>query len=212
MRKLLITLFLIGITVTAFADKYLKDGSGRRIKLMPNNTYIIVYDGEVVKDSKGRKILLRENKTWDYIDDVFSEDIIDDDDGKRIWIKGNGTWGYVKRVEDSSFGYKNISVEEEGRRTVFSGRVVNNSGKDYRSATFNLMVFDRRGFEYRRVGTFTVDDFYSGAASDFEVIADIPKRAVVEYYLQFAGGEEKKKEIEKKKKGKKIIELKMELD
>ena len=42
----------------------------------------------------------------------------------------------------------------------------------------------------------------------------IQSRDIADYYIEFAGGEERRKEreIEKKKKGKKIIELKMELN
>jgi hypothetical protein len=124
------------------------------------------------------------------------------------------TTEYIKKIENSNFSYKNVAFDDTGRRTIFSGRINNNSGKDYRSATFNLIVFDKGSFEYKRAGTFVINDFFAGDASEFETSIMIQSRDIADYYIEFAGGEERRKEreIEKKKKGKKIIELKMELN
>ena len=214
MKKFFIVILMMLFATTIFADRFMRDNKGRRIKLLSNNTYVVIFDGEIVKDGKGRKILLRDNKTWDYVDDVIDSGIYDDEDGKKVWIKNNGTWGYIKKIENSNFSYKNVAFDDTGRRTIFSGRINNNSGKDYRSATFNLIVFDKESFEYKRAGTFVINDFFAGDTSEFETSIMIQSRDIADYYIEFAGGEERRKEreIEKKKKGKKIIELKMELN
>jgi hypothetical protein len=214
MKKILIIALMVITAVTAFGDQIVRDGKGRRIKLMSNYTYTIVYDGEIVRDSNGRKILLKDNKTWEYFSDVYLSDILEDESGKKVWLKSNGTWGYMRRNEEREFKFRNVSIEDAGRKTRISGRVKNDSMKDYDSATFKLIIFDKNSYEYRSAGTITIEDFYRGDSEDFEVTMYIRSNDIASYYFEFVDGIEKRERRErviKKKRPKAIFEFKMDI-
>lgn len=214
MKKLLIIALMVITAVTAFGDQIIRDGKGRRIKLQSNYTYSIVYDGEIVKDSNGRKILLKDNKTWEYFSDVYLSDILEDESGKKVWLKSNGTWGYMRRNEEREFKFRNVAIEDAGRKTRISGRVKNDSMKDYDSATFRLIIFDKKSYEYRTAGTITIEDFYRGDSEEFEVTMYVRSDDIASYYFEFAEGIEKREIREErriKKRPKAIFEFKMDI-
>lgn len=214
MRKLFVATLILLAGISAFGDQIIRDGKGRRIKLQSNYTYSIVYDGEIVRDSNGKKILLKDNHTWEYYSDVYVSDILEDEGGRKVWLKGNGTWGYMRRHEEKEFKFRNVSIEDEGRKTRISGRIKNDSMKDYDSATFKLIIFDKNSYEYKSAGTITIEDFYRDDSEDFEVTMYIRSENIASYYFEFVEGIEKrerKERVIKKKRPKSIFEFKMEL-
>lgn len=213
MKKIVLLTLMLLTAATSFSDQIIRDGKGRRIKLQSNYTYSIVYDGEIVKDSNGRKILLKDNHTWEYYSDVYLSDILDDG-GKKIWLKSNGTWGYMRKNEDREYKFRNVAIESVGRKTRISGRVLNDSSKDFDSATFKLIIFDKKAYEYRTAGTITIEDFNSGEEGEFEVTLYANSDDIASYYFEFIEGVERrvvKERVIKKKRPKAMFEFKMDI-
>ncbi len=217
MKKLVLLILMLTAAVTTFADQTIRDGKGRKIRLSSNLTYNVVADGEIVRDGNGRKIILRDNRTWDYYSEVYISDILEDENGKKIWLKGNGTWGYMKKQEERDFRFRNVAIEDAGKKTRISGRVVNESGRDYESATFRLVVFDRKSYEYKKAGMVTVTDFRRGDIGEFEATLYMDSDDIASYYFEFSEGVERREKREEreertiKKRPKAIFEFKMDI-
>ena len=214
MKKIILLSLMLLMAATAFGDQTIRDGKGRKVRLMSNYTYSVMYDGEIVRDSNGRKILLKDNHTWEYFSDVTISDILEDESGKKIWLKSNGTWGYMRRNEDREYKFRNVAIESVGRKSRISGRVLNDSSKDFESATFKLVIFDTKNYEYRTAGTITIEDFNSGEEGEFEVTLYANSDDIASYYFEFIEGVERrvvKERVIKKKRPKAMFEFKMDI-
>ncbi|BDU50066.1 hypothetical protein [Haliovirga abyssi] len=187
MKKIIIVLLSVILSITIFAGTIVVDiNSNIKIFLKDSGTYTVHYNGNIVKDKNGRRILLKPNKTWDYLGNIRNQIV----NNGEIYINRNGRWGYLRKNKSDNFPYMQVSLTRINRsKTLIEGKILNNSKFNYKNSTFNIVVFDKKSFEYKVVGRISTNRFLKKSKVRFSKYININKSDILEYYIEYVDGE-----------------------
>ena len=91
-------------------------------------------------------------------------------------------------TEDGLFKLKVMDLHDNHGVTEVTGKIVNNSGQDYKTAIFTLIVYRPDGDEATRKEV-EVQDIASGALKVFRVDVDVNILTIAKFGIVFDSGE-----------------------